>query len=216
VSGRHSQAAGRPGPARRPAASGPGRPAPGPVGGRDRTIFRDEALISHSGASQSPDAEIRLAEPWLRWLYRLALGLVAAGIALIMTARTAEESYGTAVVTEPGGQLAALLPVGAAPELARARGLAVVLDTSRAGQVSVTGARAQLADPGAVRRAGLAQPAGPSILLTGRLAPGALGPPSGRKRRLTTPMALVLRSEPVGAVVVREFEVMLGMRTAGS
>ena len=133
-----------------------------------------------------------------------------------MTARTAEESYGTAVVTEPSGQLAALLPVGAAPELARARGLAVVLDTSGAGQVSVTGARAQLADPGAVRRAGLAQPAQPSILLTGRLAPGALGPPPGRKRRLITSMALVLRSEPVGAIVVREFEVMLGMRTAGS
>jgi len=151
--------------------------------------------VSHSGAGQAPDAEIRLGEPWLRWLYLLALGLVAAGIALALTARTADESYGTAVVTEPGGQFTALLPVAAVSGLAHARGLAVVLD----------GSRSQLAPP-----------AQPSILLTGRLAPGAVTPPSGRTGRLVTSMALVLQSEPVGAIVVREFEVMLGTRQAGS
>lgn len=216
MSGRHSQAAGRAGSARPPAAASPGRPAPVPVARSGRTLFRHEALVSHSGGSQDPDAEIRLAQPWLRWLYGLALGLVAAGIALILTARTAQESDGTAVVSAPSGQFAALLPVAAAPELAHARGLSVVLGTSGARQVRVTGARVQLADPGPVRRAGLAQPAQASILLTGRLAPGAIGPPSRRNRRLVTSMALVLPSEPVGAIVVREWQVMLGTRQAGS
>ena len=218
MSGRHSRAAprGRSASPRSPAAASPGRPGSIPFAGSGRTIFREEALVSHSGAGQAPDAEIRLGEPWLRWLYLLALGLVAAGIALALTARTADESYGTAVVTEPGGQFSALLPVAAVSGLAHARGLAVVLDGSRSQPVSITGARVRLADPGLVRKAGLAPPAQPSILLTGRLAPGAVTPPSGRTGRLVTSMALVLQSEPVGAIVVREFEVMLGTRQAGS
>jgi hypothetical protein len=216
VSGRHSQSARRARPARGPAPTGLGRPAPVPLARSGRTIFRHEALVSHSGGGQAPEAEIRLAQPWLRWLYGLALALVAAGTALVLTARTAPESEGTAVVVEPGDQFAALLPVGAAPELAHARGLTVVLGISRARQLSVSGARVQLADPGPVRRAGLAQPAQPSILLTGQLPPGAIRPPPGRSRRLVTSIALVLPSEPIEAIVAREWDVMLGTRTAGS
>jgi hypothetical protein len=80
-------------------------------------------------------------------------------------------------------------------------------------RVSVT--RIRLAAPDLVRRAGLPPPAEPSILITGRLAPGA-DPPPGRGGRLVTSMALVLPPETVGAIVAREFEAVIGIRGAGS
>jgi hypothetical protein len=173
----------------------------------------------HLAGGPGSVAEIRLGEPWLRWLYLLALALVAAGIALLVFVRTAPQSDGTAVITEPGGQFAALLPVAAATDLtdltsaAHPGSLAVVLAVPRSGQVHIAGARVQLAAPALVSRAGLAQPDQPSILLTGRLQPGEI---PGGLGRLTTPVALVVQSVPVGAIVGEEFEVMLGTRAAGS
>jgi hypothetical protein len=194
--------------------SSPGRPSTAAIAAADATIFRAEALDSHSGGSQRPDAVIRLGEPWLRWLYGLALGLVALGVVLALTAKSAEESDGTAVVTEPGGQFAALLPVAAAADLAHGGVLAVVLTGSRSQPVTITAARAQLADATVARRAGLPQPDQPSILVTGRLAPGGLAP--GLTRHGAMPAALILRPERVATIVADEFQVMLGTREAGS
>lgn len=204
MSGRHVRAAARP-PAPRP----PGDDRFGP------TVFREEALVSHAGGGQDGDVRIRLGRPSLRWLYRLSLGLAAAGIVLALTARTTPESDGTAAVTEPGGGFAALLPVAAVPDLARSGEVTVMLPASGR-QVRVRVTRMRLAAPGLARQAGLPPPAGPSILLTGRLAPGTAPPPGPGGGRLVTPMALVLPSETVAAIVGREFEAVIGIREAGS
>jgi hypothetical protein len=152
---------------------------------------------------------------WIRRLYRLALGLVAAGIVVVMTARTAQCDYGTAVITEPGDRFAALLPVAALPDLARSRDLDVVLELPSSRAVQVTWAQLRLADPNLVRRAGLAPSAQPSILLTGRLTAATAAWP-GRAAREITPMEVIVGSEPVATLLADEFQVMLGTRGAGS
>ena len=216
MSGRHGRTAAR----ARSAAAQPSAaaPAPGPstVAPADAAIFREEALVSHAGGGQDSDAEIRLGGSWLRWLYWLAIGLVAAGTALALTATTVQESHGTAAVTRPGGEFAALLPVAVVHDVEQARGLTVMLHGTGPRPLRVVATRVRLATPGPVLQAGLPEPAEPSILLTGRLAPGAVLPPPGSGEPLVMPMTLVLRSEPVGAIVIHEFEVMIGMQRAGS
>jgi hypothetical protein len=199
---------------RSPVWTSPGRPFPALSARRGRTIFRDEAVQARSRGTQVPDVEARLGAPWISWLYRLALVFVAAGVALTVTARSAPESDGTAVVSQPDGRFAALLPVSAIRDLSQAGQLAVVVDGSS--PIRVTGARVRLANASLVRQAGLAQPSQASILLTGRLAPGQLPPVAGRSRRVITSLAVVARSEPVGTIMASEFEVMLGTGRAGS
>lgn len=227
MSGRHSR---RPAhrrllPGAAPAWTGPGRPRPGRPGRAARpaelagtgpagTIFRAEALESRARGADLPDVVLRLGAPWLRWFYALALGLVAAGVLLAVTARTPEESYGTAIVSEPGGQFAALLPVAAAGDLSHRGGPMAALLAVSARPVRITITQLRLASPALAKQAGLGRPAQLSILLTGRLAPGTeLRPADGRMR---TAMALVVGSKTVGSIVLGELEVMFGKDQAGS
>src|SRR5207244_11179636 len=126
--------------------------------------------------------------------------------------RTTPESDGTAAVTEPGGDFAALLPVAAVPDLGRAREVIVMLPAAGR-QVRVRVTRMRLAAPDLARRAGLPPPAGPSVLLTGRLAPGTVPPPGAGARR-DTPMARVLPPVAVGDIVARDVEAGIGHREA--
>jgi hypothetical protein len=191
----------------------PSRPWPAQAAGRDGTIFRGEALESRARDRRAPEIEIHLDTAWIRRLYRLALGLVAAGIVVVMTTRTAQCDYGTAIITEPGDRFAALLPVAAVPDVARSRNLDVVLELPRSRAVRVTWAQVRLANPNVVRQAGLAPPAQPSILLTGRLTAGTGAEVSVAK---ITPMKVIVGSEPVATLLAGEFQVMLGIRGAGS
>lgn len=224
MTGRHSRTAA----GRVPAWTGPGRPRPGRPARSARsarspelarpaesgTIFRAEALESRARGAEIPEVVLRLGAPWLRWLYGLALGLVAAGVVLAVTARTPEESYGTAVLTEPGGRFAALLPVAAIGDLSQHSGpMAAVLAVS-ARPVRITITRVQLASPAAARQAGLASPVQLSVLLTGRLAAGSAVRPGGRRVRTT--MALVVGSKTVGSIMLGELAVMFGKNEAGS
>jgi hypothetical protein len=211
VTGRHGRRPAHPMPwsRRSPVWSSSGRPFPA-LSARSfgRTLFRDEALQARARGTETPNVEARLGARWITWLYRLALALVAAGVLVTVTARSAQESDGTAVVSREDGRFAALLPLATIPDLAHASALTVVLDGSP--PIRVILARVQLAEPSLVRHAGLAQPSQPCILLTGRLAPGATPRPGGGSGRVITPVALVIRSQPVGAIVAGEFEVMLG------
>jgi hypothetical protein len=225
VSGRHglpprrSRAAVEFGPDPAAGASPLARPAPASSGVTDHPIFRAEALQSYAGFAQSPDALIRLGKPWLRWLYGMALALLVAGIALVATVRTTQDSYGTAVVTEPSGRFAALLPIAVISDLIHAKDPQVELQVSGSERLTVLGAKLQLADDRAVRQAGLVPPTQASLLLTGWLAAGFPKPACGSAGgcgRVVTPVALVLKSARVGSIVVREFEVMLGQREAGA
>jgi hypothetical protein len=71
--------------------------------------------------------------------------------------------------------------------------------------------RARLADDGDARQAGLAPPAQPAILVTGRIDPGApTGPGTSRPAQVT----VVLRTESLADVLARQFSAMLGRVTA--
>lgn len=216
MTGRHGRRSLHPMPwsRRSPVWTSSGRPFPSLSGRKGRTIFRDEALLARSRGAGVPDVEARLGARWISWMYRLALACVAAGVAITLTARTAQESDGTAVVSQRDGRFAALLPIAIVPDLTHASELALVLDGSS--PIKVTGARVQLASPSLVRRAGLAEPSQLSILITGRLAPGRLPHRVGQGKRMITSVALMTRAEPVGAIMTAEFEVMLGKGGAGS
>jgi hypothetical protein len=215
VSGGHRRTRARPRSGPTPSRTRPGRSWPAQAAGRDGTIFRGEALESRARDRRAPEIEIHLDTAWIRRLYRLALGLVAAGIVVVMTARTAQCDYGTSVITEPGDRFAALLPAAALPDLTRSRDLDVVLELPSSRAVRVTRAQVQLAAPNLVRRAGLAPPAQPSILLTGRLTAGTAASAAQAARKIT-PMKVIVGSEPVAALLADEFQVMLGIRGAGS
>jgi hypothetical protein len=190
----------------------PVRPAPAePPQRQAEAIFRAEALESHARGAEVPEVALRLGARWLQWLYLLCLGLVAAGVAVTLTARTPQESFGSAVVTEPGGHFAALLPAAAVPDLTHRGGnVAIELGVSPR-PVRVTITQLRLATPQLAARAGLASPAQLSVLLTGELASGS----GVRPGEVHTSMTLVVGSQTVGSVLLGELEVMFGNSGAG-
>jgi hypothetical protein len=229
VSGGHrrTRARARPKSGPPPSQTRPSPSWPAQAAGRDGAIFRGEALESRARDLRAPEIEIHLGTAWISRLYRLALGLVAAGIVVVMTAKTVQCDYGTAVITEPGDRFAALLPVAALPDLTRSRDFDVVLELPRSRAVRVTLTQVRLADPNLVRQAGLGTPAQPSILLTGRLTAGTgaqvngaardgTAARAGRAVRTITAMKVIVGSEPVATLLADEFQVMLGTRGAGS
>jgi hypothetical protein len=163
-----------------------------------------------------PDVALRLGARWLHWLYLLCLGLVAAGIAITLTARTPQESSGSAILTEPGGHFAALLPAAAVPDLTHRSGHMTIILGLSPRPVRVTITQLQLATPRLAARAGLAGPAQLSVLLTGVLAPRSAVRPVGPGGPARTSVTLVVGSQTVGSVMLGELEVMFGTGGAGS
>jgi hypothetical protein len=168
-------------------------------------LFRAEALEHRARAREAPGGVLRLGGRWLRWSYWLMLALVVAGIALAATIRTQESTTGPAVVDLRSGTFSALVPVAVAADLPRAR--TVRLELPR-GVVAVKVARAK---PVGARTpvAGLPAPRQAAILLSGRLPAARSGAGAGASRRRAR-MTIVLRSERVGAVVIRQLDGMLG------
>ena len=194
---------------RGPAAAGPGR-QPQAVG--SRAIFRREALEFHSRSRDLAGGVVRLGGPWLRWLYRLTIALVIAGVAGVALVPARQSSYGSAVVDSGSGWFAALFPVSAAPELGTAQGLSFVLPGAGLRPVRVTGVHVRLASASSARRAGLAAPGQPSILLTGQVVTAVLPGPA---RRVHTGAVVVLPDQPLATVLGHELKVMLGQGGAG-
>ena len=242
MSGRHSRGrTGRgplapPGGRPAPAPSPTGRSRPGPVPGRrpgapglpgppgfrvpvaaaagSRAIFRKEALEFHTRSREPQSGVVRLGAPWLRWTYRLTLGLVAAGIAVASVAQVRQSSYGSAVVNPGSGRFAAVFPAGVVPDLAGAKGLGFALPGEGLRAIPVTGLHLTLASGSAVSRAGLPMPDQPSILLTGQL-PAAAVPPMAAAS-LHTSAVVILPARSLAAVLGHELNVMLGQSRAGS
>lgn len=173
-------------------------------------IFRPEALEFRARGRDAPGGVVRLGARWIHWAYRMMIILVAAGVAAMWVIRTDEGASGPAVIDGRTGAVAALLPAVTGPDLARSRGLTVTLPSGKSARV--TGLHAQLASASSIRRAGLVPPAQPAILVTGQLTPGAAS--DGQGARLRAEASVVLRSEPLAAVLARQFGAMLGNGTA--
>jgi hypothetical protein len=175
-------------------------------------IFRLEALEFRARGHDAPGRVFRLGNQWIRWTYRAALLLVLAAVASTWIIRTGESAAGPAVVDWPAGTVTALLPAVVAPDLARSQGITVALPDGRSARV--VGLRVRLADATAIRAAGLAPLSQPAILVTGRLAPSSAAASADREPPLRTEVTVVLRSESLAEVLVRQFRAMLGQRTA--
>ena len=176
-----------------------------------RAIFRKEALEFHSRSRDLTGGVVRLGGPWLRWLYRLTITIITAGVAGIMLIPARQSSYGAAVIDSGSGRFAALFPVAVAPDLPAAQGMSFVLPGAGLQPVRVTGVRVKFAAGDTAGRAGLAAPAQPSILLTGQLLMGILPGPA---RRVHTGAVVVLPGRPLAAVLGHELAVMLGQDRA--
>ena len=179
------------------------------MSGRDG-LFRTEALEYRARGRDAPGGVVRLGARWLRWSYRLLLALVVAAVVLAGLLHTRESTTGPAAVDLRGRTFSALLPAAVAAELPTAR--AARLDLP-GGAVPVEVLRAKPVEPN-TRIRGLPGPEQPAVLLSGRLvrAPAAT---AAAAPRLTTRMTVVLRSERVGAVVVRQLKGMISRGGAG-
>lgn len=187
----------------------PGSPA-APADGRD-SIFRREALEFRARGRDTAGGVVRLGPWWVRWSYRLALVAVVASLASLWLIRTDESASGPAVIDGRTGTVAALLPAAAGPELAGSPRLTVALPSGRSVEVSIR--HEQLASDAAARKAGLAPPAQPAILVTGQLAEGPPARPAARDTRLPANASVVLRSESLAGVLARQFRTMLSQGT---
>jgi hypothetical protein len=177
---------------------------------RDRdSLFRPEALEFRARGEDRPAVVLRLGAPWLRWSYRVVLVLVAAGAVLGWILRTHESTTGPAVVDTQSGTFSALLPAAGGPELSGARSVRLEL-AARKRPVVVNVRHAAPAGQAEIRRAGLPQPGQPAILLSGRLRRRALTGWPADASRVHARMVVVLRSVPVGEIVIRQFRRMLG------
>jgi hypothetical protein len=170
-------------------------------------LFRREAVEFHTRGETSTGSVIRLGGRWLRWSARVLLLLLAVGIAACILLWTDESSSGPAVVDARSGSFSALLPAAVAQDLRSARRFKITLSHGRSVTARVMAARIV---PARAARAGLPPTTQPSVFLSGRIA-GQSGV-SGRVRGRAT---VVLRSERLGEVVLRQFGGMLGRSGAG-
>jgi hypothetical protein len=174
-------------------------------------IFRREALEFRARGRDTPGGVVRLGSRWIHWAYRITLVLVLVAVAGMWGIRTDESTSGPAVIDGRTGTVAVLLPAVAGPDLARSRGLTVTLPGGR--PAAVSGLHAQLAGDAAIKKAGLAPPAQPAILVTGQLDPGTAASVP-QDAHLPAQASVVLRSEPLADVLGRQFGAMLGTGTA--
>lgn len=173
-------------------------------------LFRDEALEFRARSRETSGTVVRLGAPWIRWSYRLALALVAVGVALAASLRTTTSANGSALVNGTDATFSALVPAVVAPDLGSAEAMRIELRTpgSPTFEARVTGATA-VAPNAAV--AGLPRPDEPAILLRGRVTtPGGQASSLPRERDVPARATIVLRSERVGEVVLRQLREMFG------
>ena len=175
-------------------------------------IFRREALEFRVRGRDTPGSVVRLGSRWIYWGYRMMLVLVVVAALGMWVIRTGESTSGPAVIDGRTGTVAVLLPAVAGPDLASSHGLTVTFPGGR--PVRISGLHTQLASDTAIRKAGLAPPTQPAILVTGQLNRGAADVSAAQDAHLRTRMSVVLRSESLAGVLARQFHAMLGTGTA--
>jgi hypothetical protein len=178
-------------------------------------LFRQEALEFRTRGETTSSNVIRLGAPWVRWSFRVLFLLVAAGIAVTFFARTDETSTGPAVIHGRDRTFSALLPAAVAPELRSARRVRIDVDLPGTRGLRVRVTRARSVAPRTVLD-GLPSPEQPAVLLSGRINAGGRENGLTGRRILHGRATVVLGSERVGEVVIRQFGLMLGGSGGGT
>jgi hypothetical protein len=136
------------------------------------SLFRQEAL-EFQAAGPREGGVLRIDPPWTRWFYWIVLALVVAGVVITATARTSETTAGPAVINVQERTFVAIVPDAASRDLRRGQLVRLQVNGPERRPLAARVLRAQVADQAAVRRAGLASPSQPAMLVTGALAPDA-------------------------------------------
>ena len=170
-------------------------------------LFRQEALDFWT-RQRGPGAVLRVALPWVRWLYWIVLALVVAGLALAFSARIHESAAGPALIDGEERTFVALLPAAASSDLRPDRLPPVEVDGLPGRRsVAAQALHVEPADDVEVRRAGFGPFPQPAMLVSGVLAPDAPGVPElPSSPRLTARAVVVVRSERLLTALLRGFE----------
>jgi hypothetical protein len=172
------------------------------------SLFRREALEFHA-SQPGQGGVLRIDPPWTRWAYWIVLALMAAGVVVIATARTSETTSGPARINVQQRSYVALVPDAASADLRR--GQLVYLHVTGPGDrvVAARVLRAKVADQAGLRRAGFASSSQAALLVTGLLEPDAdVGSLAG-SRRAKGDAVVVLRSERLLDLFLRQLRGML-------
>ena len=172
-------------------------------------LFRQEALDFHTGR-QRPDGVLRVDAPWTRWAYWLVLVLLVAAGIVTATASTSETTSGPALVDVHDRTFVALVPSAASADLRPGQTVRLDVQGPEGPPLTARVSQAEVADQSDIRAAGFPASAQPAVLVRGALAsPAAVGAlPS--EPRLEGRAVVVLRTERVLDLVVRQLHGTLG------
>lgn len=139
-------------------------------------LFRQEAL-EYWSRQRGPGAVLRVAAPWVRWLYWIVLLLVVAGVVLAFFARIEQSISGPVLVHPQTRTFVAVLPAVANPDLQGDRSLRLELDgPSGRRDVAAWALHAEPASDAITRQAGVGPFPQPATLVTGVLAADVANP----------------------------------------
>jgi len=173
------------------------------------SLFRQEALEFRAGGPRQGGV-LRIEPPWTGWLYWIVLGLVVVGVAVTATARTSETTSGPAVINLQERTFVALVPDAASADLQRGQLVRLQVDGPQGRPLAARVFRAEVADQAGVRRAGFASSSQPAMLVTGFLAPHGEVASSPSSARHEGRAVVVLRSQRVLKLFLRQLRGMLG------
>jgi hypothetical protein len=173
------------------------------------SLFRQEALEFRAGGPRQGGV-LRIEPPWTGWLYWIVLGLVVAGVVVTATARTSETTSGPARINMYERTFVALVPDAASADLQRGQLVRLQVDGREGRPLAARVFRAEVADQAGVRRAGFASSSQPAMLVTGILAPHGEVASSPSSPRHEGRAVVVLRSQRVLNLFLRQLRGMLG------
>jgi hypothetical protein len=173
------------------------------------SLFRQEALEFRAGGPRQGGV-LRIEPPWTRWLYWIVLGLVVAGVVVTATARTSETTSGPALMNLQDRTFVALVPDAASADLRRGQLVRLQVDGREGRPLAARLFRAEVADQAGVRRAGFASSSQPGMLVTGFLAPHGEVASSPSSARHEGRAVVVLRSQKILNLFLRQLRGMLG------
>jgi hypothetical protein len=136
------------------------------------SLFRQEALEFHAGQPRQGGI-LRIDPAWPRWLYRITLALLLAGVAVAATAHTSETTSGPALINVRERTFVALVPDAAFPDLQQGQLVSLQADGPKGRPLAARVVSAKVADQASVSRAGFAPSSQPGTLVTGVLARAA-------------------------------------------
>jgi hypothetical protein len=169
-------------------------------------LFRREALEFWS-RQRGPVGVLRVASPWVRWLYWTVLALVAAGVTLTYFAHIEQTTSGPALVDPEQRTFVAVLPAVAASGLQGERPLRLEVHGPAGWQdVAPSTLQAEAAEDADVQRAGFNSFPRPAILVTGVLAPDTVFMATPASARLTGRAVVALGSTRALFVLLHGFE----------